>query len=620
MCGIAGILHFGSLSDAPGRAASMAGAIRHRGPDGEGTSHFADVSLAHVRLSILDIEGGAQPMYNEDGSVAVVFNGEIYNHGELRAELEHAGHCFASSHSDTEVLVHGWEEWGTRLPERLNGMFAFAVWDNREGCLFLARDRYGIKPLYVARVDGAFLFASEVRAFFASGLLPMRPDCDGLLEYLCCQNIWGQNTMFEGAESFPAGCWELYTRESVRRVQYWDVRFPRDSGLDMDEAARLHREILLRVVERQMQSDVPVMTYLSGGIDSSAISAAAHRLAPDMRAYSCIFDLEGVGADRHVDEREFARAVAEHLHIAHTELELPADSLSRCLDDMVRALEYPMMGLAYVNYLIAGRVARDGKVVLSGTGGDELHAGYVNRYHALPDAPRPPGPLSRLAGLFRGTGPGSRPLDPGFSRFNVPLAVGEIRQALTPEVLRMVRAYDPAEAIPGHLSTIPGTLGGASLSAADRVMYLDARTYLHGLLVVEDKLSMAHGLEARVPLLDNELVDFVSTLDFSLLNDGHTGKRVFRESVRPLVPADICAKPKVGFAPPETSWYRGALRPFVERELSPEAVGKTGIFRPEYARRVLDEHFSGRRNRQGIIWSMLNVQAWCRVFGLFGEG
>ena len=608
MCGIAGILHFGTMENVRQKAGAMADSIRHRGPDGEGFHHSRDVSLAHRRLSILDIDGGAQPMFNEDGGVVVVYNGEIYNHRKLRRELEGAGHVFASSHSDTEILVHGWEEWGTELPAKLNGMFAFAVWDERERSLFLARDRFGIKPLYMADSGGIYSFASELRALFASGLVERRPDCAALLEYLCCQSNWGLDTMFEGIKVFPAGSWELRTPQSAVRRRYWDLEFTRDSNLGMEDAAAQHREILERVVRRQVEADVPVMTYLSGGIDSSSVTAMAYRLDPAMRSYSCIFDLTDVGADRNVDEREFSRAVASSMGIEHVELELPADSLERHLDRIMTALEYPMMGLIYVNYLIAERVALDGKVVLSGMGGDELHAGYVNRYHGFNGTH--PNLLSRLKSLFSF---GAKKLGQGYARFNVPLPVAEMEQALSPDVLRMADGYDPFQAIPEHLNAAPGD------APSDRIMYMDATVYLHGLLAVEDKLSMAHGLETRVPLLDNELVDFVRTLDFNLLNDGETGKRVFRESVKPMVPREIYAKPKIGFAPPETSWYRGKLRPFLERRLSPEAVARTGVFRPEYAAMVLDQHFSGKQNRQGVIWAMLNVQSWCAVHGLFGE-
>src|SRR5262249_8475065 len=318
MCGIVGILHRGALADAAERRRHMAPSIRHRGPDDEGGWADEDIALGFARLSILDLSGGHQPMCNEDGAVWVVYNGEIYNHRALRRELESCGHHFKTDHSDTEVLVHGWEQWAEDLPSRLNGMFAFAIWDARSQTLFLSRDRYGIKPLYTAQHrPGTLCFASEIRAIHASGLVERREDCDGVLEYLSQQNLWRENTMFAGVEAFPAATWEMVTPSARRRQRYWDYTFTRTSKLKLAEAAEIHRSILERAIERQIAADVPVMSYLSGGIDSSALVSAAFRRDPRVRAYSCLFDLTGVGDDRIVDEREYSRAVTHHLNIGH---------------------------------------------------------------------------------------------------------------------------------------------------------------------------------------------------------------------------------------------------------------------------------------------------------------
>ena len=594
MCGIAGILHRGARPDATERVRRMADAIRHRGPDDEGYWSDSDIALGFVRLSILDLERGAQPMPNEDGAVQVVFNGEIYNHLDLRRDLEAAGHRFRSDHADTEVLVHGWEEWGPKLPDRLNGMFAFAIWDARARALFLARDRYGIKPLYLSRLpDGGLVFASELRAIHAGALVERREDCDAILEYLSQQNLWSGRTLFRDIEEFPAAHWEHVERGRRTRTRYWDYDFRRDSTLTLQEAAERHREILARAVRRQIAADVPVMAYLSGGIDSSSIVSAARRHDPRVDGYSCLFDLAGVGDDRVVDERDFSRAVARHLGMRQVELELAPDALAASLEPTVAALETPRMGMAYVNYLIARRAARDGKVVLSGIGGDELHGGYVYRYQAMQPRER-------------------RPDDVYFDMLNFPVPHHALGKALDPEFLRRASGYDPRRDIRRVLAECPYT------DPLDRVMYVDAKTYLHGLLVLEDKLSMAHSLETRVPLLDNELVDFVSTLPWSLLFDGASGKLVFRESVRPWVPDAIYRKPKMGFGPPDASWYRGALRPFIEDYLSPRTVARRTIFRPDFVRRILAEHFSGRANHVATIWSLLSLEAWCRTFGMMG--
>jgi asparagine synthase (glutamine-hydrolysing) len=611
MCGIAGILHRSALPDAPERARRMAASIRHRGPDDEGYWSDGDIALGFVRLSILDLADGHQPMTNEDGTAWVVFNGEIYNHLELRRELAARGHRFATDHSDTEVLVHGWEEWGERLPERLNGMFAFALWDARQRSLFLARDRYGVKPLYLAEAaNGSLVFASEIRALHASGLVERAPRVAGVVEYFLHQNLWGEETMFRGVALFPAGSRERIDPGGRRRERYWDYAFPRSARVGLAEAAAAHRAILHAAVERQIAADVPVMSYLSGGIDSSALCAAAFRLDPGMRAYSCIFDLADVGDDRDVDERAFARAMARHLAIEHVELELPQDALAQALRPTLRALEEPRMGMSYENFLIAQRVARDSKVVLSGTGGDELHGGYVYRYQAT----APLGafrPLSRpwLKRLVRALR-GERPIE---ALVNYPLPERRLADAFTPEFLR---AAGETPSVAGRLDALLADC--PSDHEWDRLMYVDARAYLHGLLVLEDKLSMASSLETRVPLLDNALVDFVCDLPWPLLFDGTTGKLVFRESVRALVPEGIYRKPKMGFGPPDASWYRGKLRPFVAAILAPKRIARRSVLQPVFIARVLDEHFAGRANHVALIWSLLSFEAWCDEFGLFG--
>jgi len=620
MCGIAGILHWGSVPDAPRRAPVMAAAIRHRGPDDQGYWSDSNVALGFVRLSILDLSGGHQPMSNEDGTVWVVFNGEIYNHAELRRELVTLGHTFHTDHSDTEVLVHGWEAWGEKLPERLNGMFAFAIWDQRQECMFFARDRYGIKPLYLAdTADGVVLFGSEVRAIHGSGLITRIASAGGILEYFTQQNLWGTNTLFAGVSVFPAAHWERIERRGRTRRRYWDYTFARHSRLTAGEAAEGHREILKRVVKRQIAADVPVASYLSGGIDSSAICAAAHQLDPNMRAYSCVFDLEGVGEDKIVDEREFSRSVAQFLDIEHVEMQLSQDALISSLVPTIAALEDLRMGMSYENFRIAERVARDGKVVLSGTGGDELHGGYVYRYQAT--APSRPQRLLSRAGLRYLL----QRLQPGNAkRLNaariLPLYLflvleSKRAEAFTPEFLAA------AGDIPTVASRVQALLDDCTSDFVwDALMYVDCRTYLHGLLVLEDKLSMASSLETRVPLLDNELVDFVCTLPWTRLFDGETGKIVFRESVKPLVPDNIYRKPKMGFGPPDASWYRGRLRPFVESRLTPRRVAARGVFQPAFVAATLDNHFSGAANNVALIWSLLSFDAWCEAFGQFGGG
>ncbi|UGY04444.1 asparagine synthase (glutamine-hydrolyzing) [Bradyrhizobium quebecense] len=616
MCGIAGILHFGACPDADARIRKMAASIEHRGPDDSGFHLSPDVALGFRRLAIVDLVTGNQPMCNEDATVWVVFNGEIYNHRELRKELEAAGHVFATDHSDTEVLVHGWEQWKDRLFNKLNGMFACAIWDESQRELVIARDRYGIKPAYVAELPGkGLVFGSEVRALHASGLVNKQFDASATLEYFTLMNNWGGRTPFRGVRLLKPGTFERFTANGSSSGTYWAASYHRKYAPGLARASGEFGEILQAALRRQLAADVPVMAYLSGGIDSSAITAGAHQIDPVVRAYSCIFDLENVGVDKFVDEREFSREVAKQLDIERVELMVPQDALARHLDATVGAIEYPRMGMAYVNYLIAQRVAQDAKVVLSGTGGDEVTGGYVGRYAIVPRA-TPASLMQRVMQRFRAAAG-----DPAASRdafalyrasLNVPVSADKIGDAFTPEFLRAAGGFDPLAAIGDAIGSVP------SRDPWDAVMHVDLTTYLPGLLSLEDKLSMAHSLETRVPLLDNELVDYLLGVDWGLLSDGTTGKILFREAVRPLVPDTIYRKPKMGFGPPDASWYRGILRSWIEEQLSESRIRQRGVFQHDFVRRILDEHFEQKANHVALIWCLLSFESWCKQHGAYG--
>jgi asparagine synthase (glutamine-hydrolysing) len=619
MCGITGVAG-APLTERALHA--MGDAMVRRGPDDAGFFQGPDINLAFRRLAIVDLEGGRQPMANEDGRIRLVFNGEIYDHQPLRRQLEELGHRFATDHSDTEVLVHGWEQWGYELFPKLNGMFAVAIWDRVERTLVLARDRYGIKPLYYApTANGACVFGSEIKAILASGVVGRQPCAEGLMEYFSFQNLTRRQTMFTGIYQLEPGTVLSWCAGKLTHRRYWDLRFPRSRRGPLPALAEEHRTILKRAMKRQLAADVPVKTYLSGGIDSTAISVIAHQLDPGMTAYSCIFQLDGVADDARCDEREYSRLVSARIGLRRVELELAADCLQQCLADYVWVMEDLRMGMGYVNYLIAQRVAQDAKVVLSGTGGDEFHAGYVGRYQTLGLGGSP---LPWWRQLIR---QGKQALRSWFRP--APAAAGtettyrnlvscffdrrRWREIFTPEFLRQAGGFDAEELMDNFLARCPTS------DWRDRVMYVDAKTYLAGLLTFEDKVSMAHSLETRVPLLDNELVDFLLDVPFEALwPGGATGKVLFRESVRPWVPDEIYQKPKMGFGPPDASWYRGKLQPWIEALLRPTLSDERGIFQPKYVRAVLEDHFSGRANNYHLIWSLLNFEAWCQAFGFCG--
>jgi asparagine synthase (glutamine-hydrolysing) len=625
MCGIAGIAGGNPTLE---QLKGMADAMIHRGPDDEGFYLSDGVGFAFRRLSIVDIAGGHQPMSDHEQSVWVVFNGEIYNHLELRQTLQGKGHKFASDHSDTEVFVHGWKEWGTSLFSKLNGMFAVAIWDVKKRQLVLARDRYGIKPLHYATTPtGQIVFGSEIRTVFGSSLVDRQPSPQGIIEYFSVQNLWQGRTMFAQIKQLEAGTFLIRNQSGgTRHERYWDLTFPRSRRGSMDELAGEHREILGRSLKRQIAADVPVMSYLSGGIDSTAIAVGAYRLDPKVRAYSCIFDLDGVGDDRVADERQFSRLVANAYSMDRVEMMVSPLALRDCLDGYVSSLEDLRMGMGYVNYLIAKRVAQDATVVLSGTGGDEYHAGYIGRYKILGltggDDHRwaggPQGVAARIAAWLRGmrnrsgvTKPPSRN-DVYRAVLNSVMTPAALNTAFTPEFLAQAQGYDAIAEIDSWIGSAP------SDDWFDKVFYVDARTYLEGLLAFEDRVSMAHSLEARVPLLDNELVDFVLDLPKEMLAQGDTGKIIFRESVKPWVPEQIYNKPKMGFGPPDAFWYRNQLRSWIEEELAPSHIAKQGVFNPQYVSDVLKKHFTSQANNTYLIWSLLNFNAWCRDFCYYG--
>jgi asparagine synthase (glutamine-hydrolysing) len=615
MCGVSAI--FGN--EAPGadavaarrsRIAAAVAAIRHRGPDDQQYFHDERLSFGFARLAIVDLECGQQPMSNETGRLWLVYNGEIYNHLELRRELQARGHRFKTDHSDSEVLLHGWEEWGEALLPRLNGMFAFLLWDQERGVMVAGRDRFGVKPLYYAQAGGTWIVASEIKAILATGLVPARRNDQAVAEYMVRQNTWGEETFFGGIHEFPkASVWQFAPGRVLSRTTYWRPRPRRDCTLPYGAAVEHHRHLLERAVKAQMMADVPVMSYLSGGIDSSAIAALASRERPDVSAYACLFDLEQVGDDRVADEREFSRAAAAHLGLPLHELMLPPTALAASLDATIRAIETPRMGMAYVNYLIAQRVARDGKVVLSGTGGDEYHGGYLGRYAYVeqPGAPAPTGrwpvrAARRLLGSLA-----ARPA-PWTRRYEVllnqPVKWADFEQAFTPEFRARIDRQRLEERLAARLREVE------PLGPTAGVLSLDADTYLHGLLVIEDKLSMAHSLEARVPLLDNDVVDFALSLPVDYLYGGGVGKRIFRDSVAPWLPQVIKDKPKMGFGPPDASWYRHQLRGFLEERLAPSELARAGLFDPAFIRRKLDDHLSSRDNQVPLLWSALSLQSW----------
>jgi asparagine synthase (glutamine-hydrolysing) len=625
MCGIAGMLGLDGQPASPDVLQRMTEVIAHRGPDGSGTHVDGAAGLGNRRLAILDLsDAGAQPMLNDVGDVALTYNGEVYNFRELRAELERAG-CRFRSRSDTEVVLRAYEKWGPEFVDRLNGMFALAIWDRRSRTLLLARDRYGIKPLYTTTAGATFLFASEIKSFLEHPGFRPELSPQHLLEYFTFQNIFTDGTLFRGVTLLPPGQ-TLTVRvdggQPVRRT-YWDFDFAEENGRtsDDDYAEELDRLFAL-AVERQLVSDVPVGAFLSGGMDSGSITAVAARALPHLSTFTGGFDLTSAsGMELAWDEREKAEAMSYLFGTEQYETVLKAGDMERCLPSLTWHLEDPRVGQSYPNYYISRLASRFVKVALSGAGGDELFAGYPWRYYRALGADGFDDYVTKYYGFWHRLIPGSV-----VDTFFVPEVWQLASDVRTTDIFRDV---------------LPPREPGSPEEYVNYSLYLEAKTFLHGLLLVEDKLSMAHGLEARVPFLDNDLVDFAQRLPVRLkLRDlehvvrldenepgdkairyferTRDGKLLLRRVMERHVPVAVTNQVKQGFSGPDAAWFRGESLDYVRRVVHDDDARMFEFLDAATVRRLVDEHLEGKENRRLLLWSLLSFEQWCRIF-LSGE-
>ncbi len=592
MCGVAGVYDPSGRADEP-TAVAMREALAHRGPDDKGLygAPSQQVAIGFRRLSIMDLSpNGRQPMQNERGDVWVACNGEIYNYPALRSDLEARGHRFRSD-SDTEVLVHLYEEHGPDLVQQLNGMFAFALWDETRRRLVLARDRYGIKPLYLAQHGERLLFASEVKGLLAA--LPHRPsvDAEALLEYFTFQNIISDRTLFDGVRLLPPGHIIVAEAGHIQERQYWAFRFDGEEALSFQDCVAGVRERFEAAVSRQLMSDVPVGSYLSGGMDSGSICAVASRQLPQLTTITGGFSLAGATEEeRSCDERIHSERLATTFDTEHYEIVIQPSGLARALPSLVWHLEDLRVSSSYHNYYVARLASRFVKVVLAGAGGDELFGGYPWRYAVLDGAT------------------GAEFDDRYFQYWSRLLAPEERSGFFTEQLRRSAGDFDPRDpflAITRHYD---------APALVDRALTFEARVYLHGLFVLEDKLSMAHGLESRVPFLDDDLVEFAQRIPAHYKVSNGTGKRVLRAAMRGLIPDATLALPKQGFVPPEETWYRTSILPYIRETILNKRALSRGYFEPAAVRRVVEEHTAGQRNHKLLLWSLMCFEWWNRLF------
>jgi len=609
MCGIAGYVGWERRPDDSARdLARMCDAIQYRGPDDAGYFVAPGVALGMRRLSIIDVTGGAQPIGNEDGSLQVVFNGEIYNYREIRSRLERAGHRFSTS-SDTETLVHLYEDHGTHVVDHLRGMFAFVLWDARRGKLVLARDRFGIKPLYYWQARGGLAFASEVRSLQALEWFPGRIDRRAVRDYLAFGYVPDPQSIFQSVRKLPPGHVLVWERGRDTRVSsYWSPARPEDTRIDEHEAVRELRRLLSEAVRYHLVADVPLGAFLSGGLDSSAVVAEMTRqLGRRVQTFSIGFEEPGL------NEAPHAAVVAEALGTEHTALIVRPD-VDTLIEGVVGSFDEPHADSSAIpTYLVSQLARRHVTVALSGDGGDELFGGYTRYLEAQRRREIRPSSVRHLVGAMAQRLPHStigrnRLLDLSRSRWG--------RYAAT--------VANPLHVAEGGIAEQSLAASGEAfdallrrwIDAADgrdyptRMMLVDIMSYLPGdILTKVDRMSMAVSLEARVPLLDHHLAEFALSLPSGMKFRNGQGKWILRRAVADFVPRSVLTKPKKGFTVPLAQWFRHELRHRLVSILDPRSPAHQYLDLPA-VKRLVDEHLRGRRDHSHLLWRVLVLQLW----------
>jgi asparagine synthase (glutamine-hydrolysing) len=634
MCGIAGIVTTDRLTPEDRvRTIAMRDVITHRGPDDAGLFVDGLAALAHRRLSIVDLAAGHQPLANERDDVWIVFNGEIYNHASVRPQLEAAGHHYRTR-SDTETIVHAYEQWGDACVEHLRGMFAFAIWDAPRRKLLLARDRLGVKPLYWARAGDRILFGSEIKAILASGLVRAEANDAALPELLGTRYLSGAETLFKGIHRLLPGHTLVFDERGVSINQYWDVPVGRSNrevtSLSQAEMVRRFRELLEESVRIRLMSDVPLGMFLSGGLDSSAIAALmAGMIDRPLQTFSVAFK------EHAFSELDYARQVSSAINADAHEVVIDDNDFFSAMPKLIWHEDEPIAHPSSVPlYFVSELASRHVKVVLTGEGSDELLAGYgkypralVNwragaAYAAVPEAarawiattvvPKLPGQMARYARRsFM-----AMPRTPEAMFFDNFASIGLRRQAtlLSPALASqasVARAYGPSREYFDRPNGQSTTL--------DRLLYTDLKTYLVELLMKQDQMSMAASIESRVPFLDHHLVEFAAALPTRMKLRGFTTKWVLREAVRSLLPKEILTRKKMGFPVPFALWMKDRWQAVARDVLLDRRTRERGLIDPTAVEQMITTHAAGTQEGGDAIWSLLNLELWYRTF-VDGDG
>jgi asparagine synthase (glutamine-hydrolysing) len=637
MCGICGILSYGwSTEDSGSVVVAMRDAMEHRGPDDAGSYVSPDgaVALGHRRLSIVDLSpAGHQPMTNEDGTLWIVFNGEIYNHVQLRSELEAKGHTY-KSRSDTETLLHLYEEYGPDMLTRLNGMFAFAIWDSRKRRLFIARDRVGIKPLYYTFADGRFLFGSEIKALAAHPSLTLDLDVDAVYHYLTYYTAPAPSTLFKGISKLPAGSWMMVEGDGSTTIhRWWDVADapapdPELLATQANTAAHV-RHLLGQAVQDRLMADVPFGVFLSGGLDSTAITALVHQHhSGSLRTFSV-----GYKDSPEHDEAGHARRAAEHYGTEHHEILIDHQDLVEYVPQLIHAQDEPLADWVCIPLYYVSKLVRDSGtiVALVGEGSDEQFAGYQHylRYLKLQQ-----GLWTQYSRLPRWARRGlHQSIDPALKRMNAPREIRElVRRAAHDEPLFLSGAVcawetDKHDMMADSMrsgawadaSSVPLAVKTAdhfrrrrpNADFMDSVVYQEFQLRLPELLLMRvDKITMSTSIEARVPFLDHRLVEFTAHIPTEMKVRGGRTKHILKEAVKGLVPDDIINRKKQGFSAPVKEWFRGPLAGYARRSILQSRLRERELFDYKKVEGMLEAHRTGQRNYDTVLWNLLNLSQW----------
>lgn len=617
MCGICGFVNLNDERASIEILKRMTDAIAHRGPDGEGQVVNGPVALGHRRLSIQDLtDNASQPMTSSNGRYTITYNGEIYNFPQMREELGSLGYHFKST-GDTEVLLCAYAQWGEKCLNRINGMYAFAVYDAKDKQLFCARDRYGIKPFYYALVNGVFLFASEQKAIYEHPSFKHEMDYDGLVEYFTFQNILSNRTLEKQIKTLPPGCQFTVKlsepNQDINVERYWDFRFHGvDQHTSEDEYAEELDSLLVKAVQRQLISDAEVGCFLSGGMDSGTITCIASRSIPHIKTFTCGYDMSTAsGNEIDFDERKRTEIMAHTFQTEHYEMVLQASDIERSLAKVCWHNEEPRVGQTYTNYYISGLASKFVKVAFSGTGGDELFGGYPWRYYRGMNA-------SNFDEFARGY----------YTFWQRLIPTDLLKEALAP--ISGLYTTDPYEVFRAVFNGHDNPLKTPE-DYINHSLYFEAKTFLPGMLMVEDKLTMAHGLESRVPLLDNTLVDFAMKLpvqyklkdlpemlqytknNADIMKQGYftrtnQGKYLLRKTMEKYIPKTIDRAHKQGFSAPDETWFRDECASYVRSVIYNNNARMWDILDRKTIQKLTDEHMKDGVNRRLLIWSLLNFE------------